>query len=238
MLAAVINCIAQDRVDGQQAELSYKSKEIKSALYWHKNSKTEKWESRKNTKLVYLGEGIAVDNFNSLFIGEYAGHRYMFLDYKKYGWRYPALEQEWIWSRTIMQAILTDDDYDRLSNIGVGDTVIIAPRFYQEMFKGNEEYSFPFFVKLGETLRKSAETMYDSYIRTDGKDYAERMRKKDYPYIRFMVLKRVKGSDGKDVIRFNLYPKATPELIDGFYFEIDYSTYRNLFTEDNKTTYK
>lgn len=237
-LFAVLNCIAQDRVDSEPAQLSYKSKEIKSALYWHKNSKTGKWESRKNTKLTYLGEGVAVDNFNSLFIGEYSGHRYMFLDYKKYSWRYPALKQDWIWSRTIIQALLSDHDYKRLSNIETGDTVLIRPRFYHEMFKGHQEYSFPFFIKLGETLRASEETLYKSYERTDGKDFAERMHQKEYPQIDFIILKRVRCSDGSDVIRFNVYPKAMPELIDGFYFEIDYSTYKALFTEDKKTTYK
>ena len=59
---ASFNSWAQDRIDNQPAQLSYKSKEIKSALYWHKNSKTGKWENRSNTKLVYLGDGNNVCN--------------------------------------------------------------------------------------------------------------------------------------------------------------------------------
>lgn len=235
---ASFNCSAQDRVDNQPAQLAYKSKEIKSALYWQQNSKTGKWESRNNTKLVYLGEGVSVDNFNSIFIGEYSGFRYLFLDYKKYSWRYPTLQQEWIYSRMLMQALLSDDDYKRLSEISIGDTVIISPNFYHEMFKGHQEYSFPFFLKLGETLRSSAATLYDSYKRSDGEAFAERMHKKEYPPIQLIVLKRVKGTDGRDVIRFQIYPKALLELIDAFYFEVDYSIYQNLFTPDKKTAYK
>lgn len=235
---ASFNSWAQDRIDNQPAQLSYKSKEIKSALYWHKNSKTGKWENRSNTKLVYLGEGVAVDNFNSLFIGEYLGYRYLFLDYKKYSWRYPVLQQEWIYSRMIMQALLSDDDYKRLSEISIGDTVIISPCFYHEMFKGHQEYSFPFFLKLGETLRSGATTLYDSYKRSANEDYAKRMHEKEYPPIQFIILKRVKGTDGRDVVRFQIHPNAMLELIDAFYFEVDYSIYQNLFTPDKKVTYK
>ena len=57
--------MAQDRNNAAPAQLATKSKEIKSALYWQQDRKTGKWESRKNTTLVYLGEGVAVDNFNS-----------------------------------------------------------------------------------------------------------------------------------------------------------------------------
>lgn len=78
VIAFSTNCMAQDRNNAAPAQLATKSKEIKSALYWQQDRKTGKWESRKNTTLVYLGEGVAVDNFNSLFIGEYAGRRYLF----------------------------------------------------------------------------------------------------------------------------------------------------------------
>jgi len=99
VIAFSTNCMAQDRNNAAPAQLATKSKEIKSALYWQQDRKTGKWESRKNTTLVYLGEGVAVDNFNSLFIGEYAGRRYLFCDFKEYSWRYPVLQTEWIVSR-------------------------------------------------------------------------------------------------------------------------------------------
>lgn len=108
------NSIAQDRINTAPAQLSEKSKEIKSALYWQQDGETGKWESRKNTTLVYLGEGVAVDNFNSLFIGEYAGRRYLFYDFKEYSWRYPVLQIEWIVSRTIMAALISENDYQHM----------------------------------------------------------------------------------------------------------------------------
>ena len=58
------------------------------------------------------------------------------------------------------------------------------------------------------------------------------------PPINFIVLKRITDSDGQDVVRFILYPKALPELIDYTYFEVDYSVYKNLLTKDKKVSYK
>lgn len=234
----ILNVFAQDRMDNAPASLSYKSKEIKSALYWHQNNKTGQWENRKNTTLVYLGEGVAIDNFNSLFFGEYSGRRYLFLDFKEYSWRYPALQMEWIVSRTMMAGLLSEDDYNRMDNIKVDEVVAFTPRFYHKMFKGNAEYSFPFFLSLCETLCSSAETMYKSYARTNGNDYAERYWQSEYPLTCLIICKRVVDSSGHDVIRFMLYPHALQELIDNFYFEVDYSTYRKLFTCDKKTSYK
>ncbi len=238
LFLCALNVFAQDRTDSTPASLSYKSKEIKSALYWHQNSRTGQWESRKNTTLIYLGEGVTIDNFNSLFLGEYSGRRYLFLDFKEYSWRYPALKSEWIFSRTIMAGLVSENDYDRMDNIEAGEVVVITPRFYHKMFKGHAEYSFPFFLSLGETLCSSAETMYKSNARTNGTDYAERYWQSEYPLIYFIIFKRVVSTSGRDIVRFMVYPHALPELIDDFYFEIDYSTYRNLFTCDKKTSYK
>lgn len=237
-IAISLSSVGQERINSKPASLSYKSKEIKSALYWEQNRKTGQWESRKNTTLVYLGEGVAIDNFNSLFIGDYKGHRYLFLDFKEYSWRYPSLQMEWIVSRTIMAAILSKEDYDNLHGISDGELLIIKPRFYHKMFKGHPEYSFPFFLSLGETLRSSSETLYQSNKKAYGEDYAERLRQKDCPPIDFIVIKRTTEADGRDVIRFTLYPHALPELINSSYFEVAYSTYQNLFTEDKKRNYK
>lgn len=233
-----VSIIAQERINTVPAQLTEKSKEIKLALYWQQDKKTGKWESRKNTTLVYLGEGVAVDNFNSLFIGEYAGRRYLFYDFKEYSWRYPVLQTEWIVSRTIMAALISENDYQRMSNIKTDEIVTITPRFYHKMFKGHAEYSFPFFLSLGETLCSSAETMYKSYARTNGEDYAERYWESEYPLLYFMVLKRVTMDDGRDVVRFVLYPHAASELIDSCYFEVEFAVYKILFTADKKKSYK
>ena len=62
--------------------------------------------------------------------------------------------------------------------------------------------------------------------------------KKEYPPINFIILKRITDSDGQDVVRFILYPKALPELIDNYYFEVNYSVYKNLLAKDKKVNYK
>lgn len=45
-------------------------------------------------------------------------------------------------------------------------------------------------------------------------------------------------SDGKDVVRFLVYPHSSKWLIDNFYFEVPYSEFQKLFIADKKTTYK
>lgn len=237
-IAISLNVVGQERTNSTPTSLSYKSKEIKSALYWEKNPKSGQWESRKNKTLVSLGEGVAVENFNSLFIGDYEGFRYLFLDFMQYRWRYPKLRIDWISSRAIVAAILSEEDYDNMRDISVGEMLIIKPRFYHKMFKGHPEYSFPFFLSLGETLRSSSEILYQSNKKAYGEEYAEQLHQEKYPPINFIVIKRTTGSDGRDVIRFTLYPHAFSELIDSFYFEVDYSTYQNLFTPDKKRSYK
>lgn len=242
LLVAAIACCttvlyAQDREHTSAAQLSYKSKEIKKALFWKKNTSTGKWESRKNTTLVYLGQGVVINNFNSIFIGEYSGCRYLFLDYKNCEWRYPNLKLEWILKRTIMAALISDDEYDRMKSIETGEILTITPSFYNKMFKGHIEYSFPFFLELVETLRSSSETLYKSYEKAYGQSYADRQQKSKYSAI-FWVLKRTIGEKGRDVVRFTLYPQAVAEFIDSFYFEVDYSVYQNLFIADKKKNYK
>ena len=142
-MATIVSLVgnAQSRTNSDPTALSYKSKEIKSALYWQQSSKTGRWESRKNTKRVYLGEGVAIENFNNKFIGEYNNKRYLFLDFYRYFWRYPALKKEWMYSRTIMAALLTDDDYSHLSSLATNQTLSIIPRFYHSMYKGHAEYT-------------------------------------------------------------------------------------------------
>ncbi|MDE6482494.1 MAG: hypothetical protein K2L01_01840 [Rikenellaceae bacterium] len=238
VIVTSVSGIAQDRINAAPAQLSTKSKEINWVLYWEQNPKTGKWKSRDNREFGYLGEGVAVENFNSLFIGEYAGRRYLFSDFMEYHWRYPALQIEWTISRTIMAALISENDYQHMRNIGAGEIITIMPRFYHKMAKGLLKYSFPFFLSLGETCYSADETMYKSYARTHGKDYAERYWESQYPPLYFMVIKRVIDSDGHDVIRFKLYPHAAPEMIDHSYFEVKFAVYQNLFTDSKRKSYK
>lgn len=137
-----------------------------------------------------------------------------------------------------MAALLTDDDYNHLSSLATNQTLSIIPPFYHRMFKGHAEYSFPFFLSLGETLLSSTKTLYESNKKAYGEKYANKEWKKEYPPINFIVLKRITNSNDQDVVRFTLYPTALPELIDHTYFEVNYSVYKNLFTEDKKVNYK
>ena len=47
---------AQSRTNSTPAMLSYKSKEINSALYWQQSSKTGRWESRKTQNAYILAK--------------------------------------------------------------------------------------------------------------------------------------------------------------------------------------
>ena len=212
MLALSTLCVAQSRVDTPAPELSWKSKELNNALYWSQSRKTGKWESRKCSKMIYLGEGINVDNYHGLFLGTLNGETYLFLDKRDYHWRYPALETEWMYSRFIYAALLSEEQLNSLKNLPVGEKVVITPTYVNKMSRAHEEYSFPLFLSLTETL-KGNETNR----------------------VPFITLKRV-SDNGKEVVRFCF--GAVTELIDISYFEVDYDKFNTLFTADNKTTYK
>ena len=139
----------------------------------------------------------------------------------------------------MMAALISEKDYNQMDSLKVGQVLTITPRFYDKMFKGHAEYSFPFFISLCESMRSATETMYNSYKRTNGESYAERYWEKEYPPLTFIVLKR-----GQDIRREKMLsvsgftPHAMKELIDTHYFEVEYSVYRNLFKTDKKLTYK
>lgn len=137
-----------------------------------------------------------------------------------------------------MSGLLSAMDCERLLALSVDDTLIINPRFYTGMLKGHAEYSFPFYLQGVETLRSTSELLYQTYKKELGEEFAEGKWKKDYPRIDFIILKRVKGTKGRDVVRFKVYPNAIKKLIDHSCFEVDYSTYRNLFAPDKKKDYK
>lgn len=204
---------AQDRVDSAPAVLSEKSQEITSALFWEQN-KNGKWVSRKNTKKPYLGEGVSVDNFNAFFIGTYNNVRYLFIDAFNYRWRYPNLELEWIMERQLYAFELTEDDYSSLKNLSDGEIVSVMTKSHNNMFKGHIEYSFSLFLELTNTLRGSERTQM------------------------YAVCAKRTQSNGSDVVRFLIAPKCLPDLIDVNYFEVSYSDFQRLFTNDKKNTYK
>lgn len=214
LAVSTLLCVAQSRVDKPAPELSWKSKELNNALYWSRNGKTGKWESRKCSKMVYLGEGVRVDNYHGLFLGTLNGSTYLFLDKRDYFWRYPTLETEWMYARHIYAALLSDEQLNTVKNLPVGKAVVITPTYVNEMSRAHEEYSFPFFLSLTETLK--------------GVDLANQV-----PFITF---KRVVEDNGNEVVRFCF--GAVTELIDISYFEVDYNKFNTLFTADSKTTYK
>lgn len=213
MLTIASLCVAQSRVDKPMPELSWKSKELNNALYWERNSKTGKWESRKCSKMLYLGEGVNVDNYHGLFLGQLDGDTYLFLDKRDYHWRYPTLQTEWMYSRHIYAALLSEEQLATLKNLPVGETVTFTPSYVNSMSRANEEYSFPFFLSLTET-QKGVESPNQ---------------------VPFITVKRV-VDNGKEVVRFCF--GAVTELIDISYFEVDYDKFNTLFVADNKTSYK
>lgn len=205
-------CSAQTRVDTPAPELSFKSQPIKKALYWEQNN--GKWESRKNNKLVYLGEGVDVENFEVLFCGVFSGCRYMFLDKYDFFWRYPVTQVEWSRARTMHMTLVSDSDWEALKGIKFDNPVVVSSIYQHSMSKAHEEYSFPLFLSIGETL-------CDLGTKETG--------------VPVFIAKRVK-SDAGDVVRFRF--GAVTELIDAAYFEVPYSEWEKLFVADKSNSYK
>lgn len=206
--------VAQERVDGKPTELEWKSKEVNNALYWEQSPVSGKWESRKCSKMLYLGEGVNVANYHGLFTGVLDGDTYLFLDKRDYKWRYPELELEWMYARHIYAALLSSEDVQRIKSLPVGEVVTLTPAYVNDMSRANEQYSFPLFLSLTQTLK--------------GVEPANSV-----PFITF---KRVANSDGSEAVRFCF--GAVTELIDTSYFEVSADAFSNLFIPDKKTTYK
>lgn len=213
-----LTAFPQDRVNSTPVSLSMKSQEITKALFWRKDSKTGKWVSCKNNARPYHGEGVHSDNFNSIFIGEYSGQRYLFLDFFKGEWRYPALEREWMYFRFILAGLLNEEQYKNLKDLKAGETRSIIPLYYNMMFKGNEEYSPALFLSLTETQRQAVEDTENDKIS-------------------LITVKRTL-SDGKDVVRFLVYPHGSDTLIDFNYFEVSHADYMKLFQPDKTVKFK
>ena len=234
----IANCFSQSRKNEKEISLDYKSKEITSAKYWQNSN--GKWKSRSNKKLSYVS-GIQDDNFNSIFIGELDTLKCFFIDYFKGEYRYPHIEKDWRFRRSLFCGIITDNDCNNLKNIQQNQEVNIITNFSNEMYKDHMEYRFSFFLSITKTLYSSSLVVYDSYIKTDGEDYAKRKYKEDYPPKYIFAVKRTMN-EGEDVVRFCVFPAyldlGKPILIDSFYFEIPYNKYLELFVSDKNTNYK
>ena len=90
-------------------------------------------------------------------------------------------------------------------------------------------------------LYSSACTLYDSYEKESGTVAAMAYWQKEYPD-RFMLAVLRTTSDGRDVVRFQVFPAyinmGKPVGMDKFYFEIPYDEYGKLFQTDRKLTHK
>ncbi len=229
--------VAQDRGNSIPEQLSYKSQEIRRALFWEKDSETGRWISRPSKNAPWLGDGIHADNFKSIFIGEYRGYRYLFLDFLEGRYQYPTLGVDWGYYGKIYQALITDDDYESLRNIAQGGGVTITSRFHYSIFKNRADYSFPTLLGLTEVLRSVVKMEFEELAEKYGESFAVRNQEKDYLPIEIITAQRTVSSNA-DVVRFRIYPKASQWLMENSYFEVPYSEFQKLFAADKKTTYK
>lgn len=209
IISGALTIAAQDRTDTSMPFLTYASKNLDNARYWEQDGSS--WKSRKCDKLVYQGEGVACENFSTMFIGKTDGRTFLFVDRHDYYWQYPELRLEWKHKRMMYQVLLSENDYNRLDSLATGETYTITPQFVNAMCQDNRDYSFPFFLMLSSSL-----------LPTAGATQPEP----------FITVRRFTGSDGKDVVRFRF--GIFVELIDSFYFEVPYQDWRKLFTPEGK----
>ncbi len=213
-----------------QPSLSFRSKAIDNAMYWEQDGGLMK--GRKCDKLEYLGEGVACENFETMYTGNFEGRPYLFVERHDYYWQYPDLRLEWRHKNMIYQVLLSEDDLNRLDSLKTGETYSVVPRFYNAMCTDKRDYTFLFFLMMSKELLSSAEVMYSSYERTDGRDRAERYWQGQYPPEPFITVRRVTSTEGKDVVRFRF--GSLVELLDSFYFEVPYKDWRRLFEADGR----
>lgn len=236
-------CLSQDRVNEKPTTLSYKSKEIRTAMYWYKDPKNGKWKSRFNAGILVSGrQGEQIDNFRSLFIGQLDTLRFIFIDYDKGEYKYPNLEQDWTYYRTIFAALITDTVYDSLKNIEQDEIVNVVSAFTNDMYKDSYDYSFSFFLQLVNTNYSADMALYKYHKKEYGEEYAKSKFRENNPPKYVFAAKRTK-SNGQDVVRFQVFPietilGQTLSDLDDDYFEVPYKEYLSLFTSDSKLKYK
>jgi len=237
-LCSLTFSFAQTRSNNDATTLEYKSKAISNANYWYQEN--GKWKSRSCSKYKFES-GVQSENFNTIFIGEINSLKYLFIDYCKAKWEYPNLKSNWTYYRQLHSALITENDYNALKNIQPNEAVNIISLFNFDMFKGNRSYSFSFFLDLMNTSYSSSQTLYDSYKKHEGEEYAKAKYKKENPP-RYVFSAKRTFNDNKDVVRFTVFPVylefGKPALIDQFYFEVPYNNFMFLFEADKKTSYK
>ncbi len=237
-LCSLTFSFAQTRNNNVATTLENKSKAISNAKYWYQEN--GKWKNRSCNKYTFES-GVQSENFNTIFIGEMNSLKYLFIDYWKAKWEYPNLKLNWTYYRQLHSAIITENDYNALKNIQPNEIVNIISLFNFDMFKGNSSYSFPFFLDLMNTSYSSSQTLYNSYKKHEGEEYAKEKYKKENPPQYVFSAKRTFNND-KDVVRFSVFPVylefGKPALIDQFYFEVPYNEFMLLFEADKTTRYK
>ncbi len=229
IVVSVMTTTAQDRTNATKRQLSWKSKEITSAHYFNYNYKTGKWESHKNASPSYT------NNFNKIFIGEYNGDKYLFLDYWEIGWKYPEIKEGRFYHKRIYQGLLTKKDFEALKNLEFGDIYVFQANIWGTLRKSKQinrlENDFGRDYVWASTSKESREYSPSSLLYI-----TERA-----PFIRegvqLIVVKRTL-SNGQDVIRFRTYPNANKYSIDSAYFEISYDYFQRLFTPSKSVKFK
>ena len=212
-------------------------------MYWYKDSKNGKWKSRFNADILVAGrQGEQTDNFRSLFIGQLDTLKFLFIDYNKGEYKYPNLEQDWTYYRTIFAALITDTAYDSLKNIGQNEIVNVISDYTYDAYKDNRDYSFSFFLKLGNTLYSAKTALYKLNKKDYGEEYAKSKFRENNPPKYVFAAKRT-NSNGQDVVRFQIFPDygilGEPlQSLDDDYFEVPYKEYLSLFTSDHNLKYK
>ncbi len=231
-LLCIISVKSQDRINERPMTLTYKSKEIKRANYWSQENGI--WKSRLNTARPYL-VGVQSDNFKSIFVGDIDSLKFIFIDYFKAKWKYPNLELEWTYYPMIQACLISNDSYEKLKNIQQGQIVGIQSGYYFEMCKSGQEYSFPLFLEITETL-------YSTKRLLCGKDCSDDAWREEYPMQYALIAKRVL-SENKDIVRFHcllpvLFITEYRPFIESYYFEVSYDEFIKLFESDKSLLHK
>jgi len=224
LIAVPLANYSQDRVDDAPTVLDYKSKELRKALYWEKNS-SGKWVSRANNKIQFQS-GVQSSNLTSLFWGKIDNVMMIFFEYQKGQYRYPHLKSDWEYYPRIYSAIVDMGEYNNLKDIQPNQILYIISDFSNDMSKWHPEYNFSLFLDLTQTLYKTSITLKE---------------KRSTLYI--LAAQRT-TSKGKDVVRFDILPfpiapaMGIPDLNTYGYFEVAYKSFMEIFEEDTSKKYK
>ncbi len=215
--------ISQDRVNDNELALSYKSKEIKRGIFWSFDDDTGKWESRKNTSLIWEWNR---GDFKSIFIGECKGNRYIFINHSKGFYEYKNIREGWYFINYMKTALVSNDEYKALENLQLRDTVAIA--FKTPASRGFGDRDFNEYLRYA-TKRCSFDELSEREI-----SWLIRDEPNLVTFIRVL-------SDGEDVVRFIFRAPDEGSWLSNFdtsYFEIPYKSYLLLFQKDKSIKFR